>query len=1260
MDIDDSTQLNETVDSDNLLNQVEEKNDISASGEKGSNNSDLSSTSERSINSPSKDGNGNKLFQDRRRLRKIAKEGEHEYNKDWMDIERKNLQAYEYLCHVEEAKEWIERCIEEKIDSKEFEEQLRRGIVLAKLAKIIQPGSVKKIFDAEKLQFRHSDNINYLFTVMKNINFPENFVFELTDLYDKKNIPKVIYCLHALSHFLEVTGFLHPAVKDLVGKLEFSEEQLNTVQENFEENGLQLPQFKNVEAAVHKEMVEMHRVEEPELTEEEKRELYYKENQDKIVAVQSIARGYIARKKYKEEYGYILEHKDEIVKIQAATRGFLQRKKYNERKQLLKDNEQSIIKIQAMVRGKIAREQYLDKKKHYDENNDKIIKIQSVYRRRKAMKCYDELKQGKPSSKTIHNYLNIVDEDSCDFDYEGEMEFLRELVIRKIKDNLELEKEVSSLDIKIELLVKNKISLQEVVHSSKKKKKNAQSIEGSESIFSTKSSDKESRRKYKLYQNLFYLVQTNQKYLSKLMIRLNSIGSSQIKTIEDIVMSLYGYAQNNREEYLYLNLIKKTIEYEVEDINDINDFWRVNPIFIKLITHYSRGAKELQYLRDLLQPLIKSVISCEGLELESDPISIYKTLIREEEFKTGQPSKRKYDVTAKEALNDEETKKKYIIHLQKLKEITTKFLDAIIDSLPKMTYSIRCIAMELSLYFTKKWPNNQADVTKILGNLIYYRYINPVICAPEGFDIIDATIEQTQRKNLAEVAKLLHNISANKPFADDNPWLQPLNEFISIAAKKFAVFFNKVACVDAPEVHFQIDEFDDLTKTSNPVIFISPKEIIETHLCILEHIDDIEVNEKDPLRLILNNLGEPSSTETSEKVINLPLVNGFADIKDDEESMKKQLFRKTKNMILDILKIQNGSSILNILNDKTTDKDEKKFQEMIDRKIRNEEQLKKKREEEKKELEYNLRNKSNPNSAHNSQTSVNKSNSNVVKSSGNLSKSAVSVSSNANNISKSNNSVNKSNNSVYKSQNEIEAKEDEIRRSQELSISLHNLKESTLAEYKQKTLENLEKLEGYHDIKKEDEYQAVLNIIGKELRNKNIQREVRLNEIKKLKQTIENLKQKEEYLLSQKETYNNYIDMCRNQISNNKKPKSKPTIFSKQYYYMKKLEKEGKVPKFGSYQYTADQLYKRGVLVSIEGIPQKMYSAIKFTISSDEPGVFTIVAKTIASKIFDPISIDITLDELLQAKYDEIQVLSISDDTAKINVNLLLHLINKK
>jgi len=46
MEIDDSTQLNETINPETC----EDKNDISASGERGSNNSDLSSTSEKSLN----------------------------------------------------------------------------------------------------------------------------------------------------------------------------------------------------------------------------------------------------------------------------------------------------------------------------------------------------------------------------------------------------------------------------------------------------------------------------------------------------------------------------------------------------------------------------------------------------------------------------------------------------------------------------------------------------------------------------------------------------------------------------------------------------------------------------------------------------------------------------------------------------------------------------------------------------------------------------------------------------------------------------------------------------------------------------------------------------------------------------------------------------------------------------------------------------------------------------------------------------------
>jgi len=189
-------------------------------------------------------------------------------------------------------------------------------------------------------------------------------------------------------------------------------------------------------------------------------------------------------------------------------------------------------------------------------------------------------------------------------------------------------------------------------------------------------------------------------------------------------------------------------------------------------------------------------------------------------------------------------------------------------------------------------------------------------------------------------------------------------------------------------------------------------------------------------------------------------------------------------MLIDILKVQNGDNIIDILNKDCSDVEEKAFQELIDRKIAKEEVIKNKREQEKKEIESNMK-KSGQDSAHNSNNSINKSNGNVTKSSASISKSAVSVSANANakssnnSINKSSNSVNKSNGSIDKSQNELDAKENEIKRSQLLSLSLHKLKESTFVDYKSKTLENLEKLEGYHEIKKEDNYQAMLNIIGK-------------------------------------------------------------------------------------------------------------------------------------------------------------------------------------
>jgi hypothetical protein len=96
-------------------------------------------------------------------------------------------------------------------------------------------------------------------------------------LYDKKNIPKVIYCIHALSHLLAKKG-LAPHIKNLLGQLSFTgnydlffldgghpadfdrwkkiDEQLDKTNESLEAAAVPMPAFGNIQKALEKELDE--------------------------------------------------------------------------------------------------------------------------------------------------------------------------------------------------------------------------------------------------------------------------------------------------------------------------------------------------------------------------------------------------------------------------------------------------------------------------------------------------------------------------------------------------------------------------------------------------------------------------------------------------------------------------------------------------------------------------------------------------------------------------------------------------------------------------------------------------------------------------------------------------------------------------------------------------------------------------------------------------------------------------------------------
>jgi Ras GTPase-activating-like protein IQGAP2/3 len=183
------------------------------------------------------------------------------------------------------------------------------------------------------------------------------------------------------------------------------------------------------------------------------------------------------------------------------------------------------------------------------------------------------------------------------------LEQLKQEVITRIRENNQAEQMLNDLDIKIALLVRNRTTIDEVLKSNSAKKAYQQQATAAAStagtsvsgnlnygeIFSSanlKSLDKDSRRRLELYQNLFYVLQTQPKYLAKVV---HDIKQTKIRNFLDhVLLALFNFASSAREEYLLVKFFDAAIRTEMQGITEVADFMRGNPVLIKMVVHYTR------------------------------------------------------------------------------------------------------------------------------------------------------------------------------------------------------------------------------------------------------------------------------------------------------------------------------------------------------------------------------------------------------------------------------------------------------------------------------------------------------------------------------------------------------------------------------------------------------------------------------------------------------------------------------------------------
>lgn len=1398
-----------------------------------------------------------------------------------MDKQRKFLQAYEYLCHIGEAKEWIEDVMQKPIPPiVELEEAMRDGVTLAELVESLNPTKRYRIFRNPRLQYKHSDNIAIFFRYLDEVELPDLFRFELIDLYEKKNIPKVIYCIHALSWLLFRKGIVEFRIGNLVGQLEFEHHELEAMQKGLDKLGVNMPSFGTMGADFGEEAPPEPEPE-PEETEEERVERELAENEDAIlelqaqmrgamcrmrlgnmmqllwnseewlidlqsrirgdftrqvvnyrlqmkqfaVNLQSAARGFLARRRqvqkdtvFKSTEGDILDlqsmiraakvrsetrdvrsqlaqasgpvravqaafmgylarqdirrqkeetaqvagpivgfqaalrgtllrnrldedqqllarhaeavtdlqaaaramltrkqaavqretlqqytpewnalqaacrgrsarlavnqtkadlkqhmsaievlqscirasavrrdistllddlsaHEPEVVDLQSDIRGMLERQRLAKDRQALakqapkitrfqacirgdlfrakhmalledleeneeevvalqslarammlrenvgfllgalEEEEESVVAVQAAAKAFIVRARFEEKKRYFRENMERVVKIQSFVRGKLQGEAYKSLTTGKnPPVGAVKNFVHLLNDSDFDFNEEIEFERMRKTVVQQVRQNEMLEQYIDQLDIKIALLVKNKITLDEVVRHQHNYGGHAGTLLANSSMitanqFDLKALNKSSRKKLDLYQQLFFSLQTQPQYLARLFKRIREQGTAEkeCKRIEHLMMGLFGYAQKRREEYYLLKLVARAVKEEIEGCNGVQDYLRGNFFWSKLLSNYTRSPRDRKYWRDLFGPLIRdNIIEDPALDLESDPMQIYKSAINNEELRTGRPSRRPLDIPRELAIKDPETRELFIDHLRDLREICDQFFLGLEDLIPRLPYGLRYLCQQMFQFLCQHFQREpQQNLLQIVGSWFWRFYLYNALTSPENFGVIDKQLSPLQKRNLGEVAKVLGQVASGRHFGGENIYLQPLNAFIGDSIERINDIMRAIISVPDAESTFDIDEYNDLYAKNRPTLYIKMSDIFAIHNLVAAELPFICPNRDDVLREIMQDLGsaknnESEMTATGSSDIQMFLTPKLHDVEDPEAEIKA-LFMETKRCVLYIIRVQSGVNLLEILVKPISPEDELKWEAVLREDF----------------------------------------------------------------------SGNDHTRGAYSDANMVD------------------VTRMTYYELKKSALQNVMALEKMGRITKHNFYQDVLNAIALDIRTKSRRRVQRQRELEGVRLTLSNLHEKAKYLEQQRKSYDDYIEQAMSTLQKNKGKKKFLLPFTRQYNHQRELERSGRVPKFGSYKYSARQLMDKGVLVQWTGTADRDWDKINLTLSCDQVGVFAIEGSRGHIQIPGASAL-VPIEDLLQAQFESQQFMTLFEGNLRLNVNLLLHLLYKK
>ncbi|XP_077553998.1 ras GTPase-activating-like protein IQGAP1 isoform X2 [Haemaphysalis longicornis] len=653
-----------------------------------------------------------------------------------------------------------------------------------------------------------------------------------------------------------------------------------------------------------------------------------------LTRLQAHARGFLVRSAVRDQYAFYMEHLDEIVRIQSWFRTARQRRRYRRMLYELEALVPFVVRLQSYVRGYLAWKAFKDRREYYSGQEDAVTFVQSQYCAKAVIRDYRLLMGGNPGVPVLHKFLHMLEISERDLSEEMELQLVKARVVATIRHNQELEKEALDMDVRIGLLVRNCITLEDVVkgHGGGKREKTALAAVKSDWLHSSGGGltalSRRSRERLEAYQHLFYLLQVHPHYLAKLIFVMPTQATNSF--VESVIYSVYNYGSTPRDEYLLLRLFRFALLEEVgSKLSKPSDILRGNPLVVRMVIGFFRTRGGHNFLEQLLSSLVRDVLEDKDLNIDLNPVDIYKKWVNDLETTSGKPSGLSYDVDEEQALQQGAVCK--ILHTSVL-SLETKarmFARRISTSKDLIPYGMRYTCKVFRKALEEKFPESSPeDISKM---------------APEH------PVTNLQRRNLGHIAKILGCASAAVPFNQpQHPYQMRLDGLIDSCGKLLHGFFADACAVPEPEDWFGVDSYSEATHITPPTITLTAMELRLTHRYLLEYRDSVAPDPEDPLRGLLVDLGpEPTvgdlvgesggaTVDGSAEVavlsslkISLSLYGKFSPEQEEGAPETDQLLRETKHMVVELLRVfQHVTTIQELFTAKVSPDLDRDFLEM--------------------------------------------------------------------------------------------------------------------------------------------------------------------------------------------------------------------------------------------------------------------------------------------------------------------------------------------